>query len=67
MRFAADESVDGRTVARLIADGHDLILARKELSGKLDPQVLEAANDRGCILITEDKDFGMLVHRMRQS
>ncbi|WP_170108717.1 DUF5615 family PIN-like protein [Spirosoma oryzae] len=30
-----------------------------------DPQVLQIATDRKAILLTEDKDFGELVHRLR--
>ncbi|MEO8066321.1 MAG: DUF5615 family PIN-like protein [Flavobacteriales bacterium] len=65
MRFVADESVDGRVVKRLIADGHELVILRTALNGQRDPVVLAAANDNGCVLITEDKDFGELIFRLR--
>jgi predicted nuclease of predicted toxin-antitoxin system len=65
MRFLADESVDQRTVQRLLDDGHELVVARLDLSGKKDPEVLAAANAHGSILITEDKDFGELVFRLK--
>lgn len=65
MRFVADESVDGRTVRRLIADGHELVIARTDIAGKKDPAVLSKANARDCLLLTEDKDFGELVFRLK--
>jgi len=65
MRFLADESVDQRTVERLINDGHELVVARIDLHGKQDPVVLSEANARGSMLLTEDKDFGELVYRLK--
>lgn len=65
MRFIADECLDGRVERRLIADGHELVVVRTQLLGYKDPAVLELANARGCLLITEDKDFGELVFRLR--
>ncbi|MBK7946679.1 MAG: DUF5615 family PIN-like protein [Flavobacteriales bacterium] len=52
---------------RLIADGHTLVVARTDISGKKDPAVLAEANARDCILLTEDKDFGELVFRLKAS
>lgn len=65
MRFIADECLDGRIERRLIADGHDLVVVRTQLLGYKDSAVLELANARDCLLLTEDKDFGELVFRLR--
>ena len=65
MRFIADECVDGRVVRRLIADGHELLVARKSFKGWKDTMVLAESKERDCLLITEDKDFGELVFRLR--
>jgi predicted nuclease of predicted toxin-antitoxin system len=65
MRFVADECLDGRIIKRLIADGHELVVIRAELTGRTDADVLRIAQERNALLITEDKDFGELVFRLR--
>lgn len=65
MRFVADECLDGRIIQRLIADGHDLVVVRTELTGRKDEDVLRITRERDAILITEDKDFGELVFRLK--
>ncbi len=65
MRLLADESVDQRTVERPINDGHELVVARIDLHGMKDPVVLSEANAPGSLLLTEDKDLGELVHRLK--
>ena len=62
MRFLADESCDyavGRTLTGL---GHE-VLAVADLSPRADDKsVIGLALRERCVLITEDKDFGQLVH-----
>lgn len=65
MRFLADEGVDGSIVAALRADGLDVRWMAEELVGATDLVVLDPAARDARILITEDKDFGELVHRQR--
>lgn len=65
MRFVADECLDGRIIKRLIADGHDLVVVRTELTGRNDGDVLRITRERDALLITEDKDFGELVFRLK--
>jgi predicted nuclease of predicted toxin-antitoxin system len=65
MRFLADENVSRRIIERLRAGGFDVISIGETRSGAPDRDVLEAANAEGCILITEDRDFGELVIRQR--
>ncbi len=67
MRFLADENVSHRVIARLRADGFEVISIDETRSGASDKVVLETANVEGCILITEDRDFGELVIRQRLS
>lgn len=64
MRFVADECLDGRIIKRLMADGHDLVVVRSDLTGRADADVLRIAQERDALLITEDKDFGELVFRL---
>jgi|SRR6266850_4459140 predicted nuclease of predicted toxin-antitoxin system len=65
MRFLADENVSRLVIEQLRADGFDVTSIGETRSGTPDMEVLEAANAEGCILITEDHDFGELVIRQR--
>ena len=49
----------------LRADGHDLLYIREVAVGSDDGTVLKMATDDERVLITEDKDFGELVVRLR--
>jgi len=62
VRFLADESCDFAVVRVLRAAGHD-VMAIAEISPRAtDEVVMEHAIREGRILLTEDKDFGQLVH-----
>ena len=63
MRFLADENVSRLVIARLRADGLDVVSVSETRPGVPDGDVLETANAEDCILITEDRDFGELVVR----
>jgi predicted nuclease of predicted toxin-antitoxin system len=65
MRFMADENVSRFVIERLRAGGFEVISISDTRSGALDTDVLRAADADGCILITEDRDFGELVIRQR--
>src|SRR5712691_9893011 len=65
MRFLAYENVSRLVIERLRARGFDVSSIGETRSGAPDKDVLEAANVEGCILITEDRDFGELVIRQR--
>jgi predicted nuclease of predicted toxin-antitoxin system len=65
MRFLADENVSRLVIERLRADGLEVISIGESRSGASDKDVLGAADAEGCILITEDRDFGELVIRQR--
>jgi len=67
MRFLADENVSRLVIERLRAGGFNVISIHETRSGAPDKDVLEAAGAEGCILITEDRDFGELVIRQRLS
>ena len=60
MRFLADESCDFAVVKALRAPGHD-VTAVVEISLRAkDPAVLALARSEARVLLTEDKDFGLL-------
>ena len=60
MRILADESVEGKIVARLRDGGHDVAYVPESFAGIRDDEVLARANAEDRVLLTEDKDFGDL-------
>ena len=66
MNFLADENVDDSIVAALRADGHSVLYIAEMSPGLDDDRVLELTNSTNSILLTEDKDFGLLVYRLRR-
>ena len=67
MRLLADENVSHLVIQRLRGRGFEVVSIGETRSGATDRDVLETANAEGCILITEDRDFGELVIRQRLS
>jgi len=65
MRFLADESCDFAIVRALRAAGHDVVAVTERLPGAEDQAVIDLAVREERILLTEDKDFGQLVHASR--
>jgi predicted nuclease of predicted toxin-antitoxin system len=66
MRFLADECCDAALVDALRSDGHDILYAIESLRGATDDSLLARALFERRILLTEDKDFGELVYRLRR-
>ena len=66
MKFLADECCDAGLVADLRRDGHDVIYVLEKNTGATDDEVLLDAYNEGRILLTEDKDFGELVYRLKK-
>ena len=63
--FLADENVDLNIVGLLRQEGF-LVHAIAEMAPSIaDPQVLAIAVEQNAVILTEDKDFGELVHRLR--
>lgn len=65
MIILADENVDRVVVARLRSDGHHVLAMTEIDPGIPDELVLAQANERGAVLLTEDKDFGELVYQRK--
>ena len=65
--FVADENVETEVVDALRDLGHEIIYIGDTASGAEDDAVLQLALERGCILLTNDKDFGELVFQQRKS
>lgn len=67
MRFLLDQSSDARLVPHLLTLGHVAMrVGRDYPPGLPDHEVLRIAYDEGCILITDDRDFGELVFHQRR-
>lgn len=62
MRFLADESCDFAVVTALRAAGHDVSAVVETNRGAEDEVVLSVARGEERILLTEDKDFGLLAY-----
>lgn len=62
MRFLADESCDFSVVRALRASGHDVTAIAELSPAATDDTVLALAHSESRVLITEDKDFGMLAY-----
>jgi len=60
--FLADESCDFAVVTALRAAGHDVSAVVELHPGATDETVLALARDEARVLLTEDKDFGLLAH-----
>lgn len=68
MRFLLDESADARLGPYLVARGHEVIQVAKDYpAGLPDTEVLALAHRQQRILIANDRDFGELVFKHRQS
>ena len=67
MKFLVDASSDARLVTHLRNLGHDATRIGTEYPPALeDAQVLALAQREQRILITDDRDFGELIFRLRQ-
>jgi predicted nuclease of predicted toxin-antitoxin system len=64
MHFLADESCDMAVVRALQGIGHDVVRVADRGAGIKDIEVAEIARKERRVLLTEEKDFGQLVHAM---
>ncbi len=62
MRFLADESCDFAVVTALRGGGHDVTAVVVTNAGADDEVVLALARADARVLLTEDKDFGLLAY-----
>jgi predicted nuclease of predicted toxin-antitoxin system len=67
VRLLVDECCDPHLVAALRRAGHDVHYVLEIDSGASDEQLITLSIQQDRILITEDKDFGELAIRHRQS
>jgi len=62
VRFLADESRDYAVVRALRDVGHDVTAVAQISPAAIDSDVLALARSEARILLTEDKDFGLLAY-----
>lgn len=63
MRFLVDECT-GKTVAVWLRDHeHEVFSVYEEARGMTDDEILDKASSEHYIIITNDKDFGEMIHR----
>lgn len=67
MKLIADEGVDKPIVDTLRKAGFDVIYILETHRGAEDDIILSLANNHQRILLTQDKDFGELVYRLKQA
>ena len=67
VRFLADESCDFGVVRALRAVGFDVVAICEVSPRATDDAVIEIAVREDRVLLTEDKDFGQLVHASAES
>jgi predicted nuclease of predicted toxin-antitoxin system len=68
MRFLIDQDVYALTVRLLSGLGHDVVTAAQlGLSQAGDVELLQAAQDQRRVLVTRDRDFGVIVFQSGQS
>ena len=66
MKFIADEGVDAPIVSALRKRGYDVLYILEFSPGAADDVILKESNTQSRILLTQDKDFGELVFRLKQ-
>jgi predicted nuclease of predicted toxin-antitoxin system len=67
MNLIADEGVDKPIVDALRNAGFDVVYILETNQGADDQLVLDIANNKKRILLTQDKDFGELVFRLKNA
>lgn len=63
--FVADENIETEIVDAIRELGYEATHIASSASGLSDEIILDNTRQRGCILITHDKDFGELVFQQK--
>jgi predicted nuclease of predicted toxin-antitoxin system len=66
LKFLVDECCDTELVSSLREHGHDVSYVLEKQPGISDDDILLSAFKEDRILLTEDKDFGELVYRLKK-
>ena len=66
MRFLVDECTGPAVALWLRRQDHYVISVYDEMRGVDDKEVIQKAYEQNCVLITNDKDFGELIFRLKK-
>jgi predicted nuclease of predicted toxin-antitoxin system len=66
MRFLVDECTGKKLANLLEKEGHDVLFAGDAMPSVSDDEIIRRSKENDRILITDDKDFGELVFRLRK-
>lgn len=66
MRLLVDESSGKRLAELLKKEGHDTLFVGDTIPSATDEEVIKKAKKEKRILVTDDKDFGELVFRLKR-
>ena len=66
MRFLVDECTGPAVALWLRRQDHHVISVYDEMRGVDDREVIHKAYEQNCVLITNDKDFGELIFRLKK-
>jgi predicted nuclease of predicted toxin-antitoxin system len=65
LKFLADVNIENRIISGLRTDGHDIIWMLEKNKYLTDEEILNMAREEKRIMITNDKDFGEIVYRLK--
>jgi predicted nuclease of predicted toxin-antitoxin system len=65
MRFVVDECTGPEVADWLKSQGHFVLSIYNDYRGMKDEDVIKLATNNGCILISNDKDFGEKIFRQK--
>ena len=63
MRIIANENVSATVIGELRRRGHDVVSVKESMRSAPDHTVLKRASEEARLVITHDKDFGVLAFR----
>jgi len=66
LKILADENVDFRIVKEIRNNNFDVISILEKYRGMADKDVLQMAKDNHALLLTQDRDFGILVFAYKE-
>lgn len=66
LRILADENIAASLVSLLRSEGFDVSYISEIRAGMTDDEVLSLAYSDGRVLLTEDRDFGEMVFRLKR-
>ena len=63
LRFIVDENLPNSIANLLRTQGHDVISVRELYRGYEDKDIIQISQDEERVILTRDKDFGLLIYR----